>query len=98
MPGDTHGGGLSRPPAQFLSASEDVRPADLPEFSPDELVLLSLLCNGHSYAEIAPELAFSERTARRRTGRTFERLGVSNRTEAAYVAGRFGIFEQTKQP
>jgi DNA-binding NarL/FixJ family response regulator len=89
---------MSRPRAQFRSASDDVGPAYLPEFSPGEFVLLSLLCNGHSYAEIAAELAFSERTVRRRTGRIFDRLGVSNRTEAAYMAGRFSIFELPKQP
>lgn len=89
---------MSRPPAPLRSASEDVGLAVIPEFSPDEFVLLSLLCSGHSYAVIAAELAFSERTVRRRTGRLFDRLGVSNRTEAAYVAGRFGIFERPKEP
>lgn len=85
MPGDTRGGGLRRP--------LDTGSAEPPEFNSDDLALLALLCNGHSYADIAAELSFSERTIRRRSKRIFAGLGVSNRIEAAFEAGRLGIIE-----
>lgn len=62
-----------------------------------EVRTLQLLCAGHSYAEIADAIHFSQRTARRITKRLYDKLGVTSRAEAAYVAGKLGLIEKSPQ-
>jgi two-component system nitrate/nitrite response regulator NarL len=59
----------------------------------DERRLWTLLAGGSSTAQIAISLHVSERTVKRLTAALLRRLGVTNRTEAAVLAGRLGLLD-----
>ncbi len=56
--------------------------------TPRERQILSLIVDGQSNAAIGSELGISERTVKAHCGRLFQRLGVSDRTQAAVWAMR----------
>jgi len=56
-----------------------------------EMEILQLLARGLSNAEIAQELFLSEGTVRNYTSSIFATLGVSDRTQAAVAAIRYGF-------
>ena len=56
------------------------------KLSPRENQVLSLICKGKLYKEIAYELSISEKTVQFHTKSIFIKLGVSSRTEAAVKA------------
>ncbi len=56
--------------------------------TPRERQILSLIVDGQSNAAIGTELGISERTVKAHCGRLFQRLGVSDRTQAAVWAMR----------
>ncbi|MGC4806454.1 response regulator [Micromonospora sp. DT233] len=56
--------------------------------------LLQLIAAGRSTVEMAEELHVSERTVKRMTAALLRRLRVSNRTEAAALAGHAGLLAQ----
>lgn len=60
-------------------------------FSDREMEILQLLARGLSNADIAQELFLSEGTVRNYTSAIFSTLGVSDRTQAAVAAIRYGI-------
>jgi two-component system, NarL family, nitrate/nitrite response regulator NarL len=57
----------------------------------EELELLRLIAAGLESSEIAERLHVSERTAKRLVAGLLRRIGVSNRVQAAAVAGRSGL-------
>ncbi|MGI5149765.1 response regulator transcription factor [Plantactinospora sp. CA-294935] len=57
----------------------------------EERRLLQLIAKGCRTVEIAEELNFSERTVKRLTASLLRKLRVSNRTEAAALAGNAGL-------
>jgi two-component system NarL family response regulator len=61
------------------------------QLTPRELSSLRLLAEGKANKEIAEELEISERTVKTHLGHLFEKLGVTNRTEAVKVATRRGL-------
>lgn len=78
-------GSITRPP----------RPAQL---SPDEGRLWTMIARGSSTVQIALALHVSERTVKRLTAALLRRLGVATRTEAAALAGRVGLLDNSCSP
>jgi DNA-binding NarL/FixJ family response regulator len=76
------------------------QPAVLPKkpaefnFSERETDILTLLARGYTNAEIAQKLYLSEGTVRNYTSAIFARLGVSDRTQAAVLAIRYGLVKE----
>lgn len=63
--------------------------------NPREIDVLRLLARGLSNAEIARRLSLSEGTVRNYVSLIFDKLGVSDRTQAAVLALRHGLTDQT---
>ncbi|MDF1566580.1 MAG: response regulator transcription factor [Spirochaetaceae bacterium] len=62
-----------------------------PEIRPREKEILILIARGLSNADIAAELYLSEGTVRNYASALFSRIGVTDRTQAAIAALRYGI-------
>nr|MBA2380574.1 response regulator transcription factor [Chloroflexota bacterium] len=78
---------LGSPSPQLLDPVPDRK---LP-ISDREMEVLVLIAKGLTNKEIASELFISERTAAHHVGHIFDKLGVSNRVEAASVAHQAGV-------
>jgi len=76
------------PPSGTPAAAIAVRTLGL---SPRELEVLGLVALGRSNGEIAEELFISRKTASVHVTHILDKLGVSNRVEAAMVAARAGL-------
>jgi DNA-binding NarL/FixJ family response regulator len=63
-------------------------PAGLDALSPRELEVLRLLARGHENSEIASDLGISPRTAKNHVSSILEKLGLSNRVQAAVYAAK----------
>lgn len=63
-------------------------------FSDREREILSLLAHGMTNLEISKKLFLSEGTVRNYTSAIFNKLGVSDRTQAAILALRYGLVDQ----
>ncbi|MBE0618267.1 MAG: response regulator transcription factor [Proteobacteria bacterium] len=63
----------------------------LRQISPREVNLLKGLCQGCTNAELAERLFVSEQTVKHDLMQVFEKLGVTNRTEAAIRALELGV-------
>jgi two-component system NarL family response regulator len=75
-------------PAAAAKLAEGVTRVQL---TPREMTTLRLMADGKTNKEIANDLAISERTVKTHLGHLFEKLGVTNRTEAIKVATRRGL-------
>ena len=75
-------------PAAAAKLAEGVTRVQL---TPREMATLRLMADGKTNKEIAKELDISERTVKTHLGHLFEKLGVTNRTEAIKVATRRGL-------
>jgi len=62
-----------------------------PQIRPREKQILILIARGLSNADIASELFLSEGTVRNYASALFNRIGVTDRTQAAIAALRYGI-------
>ena len=65
----------------------------LGEFSDRELSLLRLLAEGENNRSIAARLHLSEQTVKNTLSGIYQKLGASNRTEAAVIAWRKGLIK-----
>jgi DNA-binding NarL/FixJ family response regulator len=72
----------------LLSSREDRRSAEL---SDREMEVLALVANGLANKLIARRLEISEKTVKAHLTKVFQRIGVSDRTQAALWAQRHGI-------
>jgi len=61
--------------------------------SPREHKILRLLANGRSNTDIATQLFLSEGTVRNYVSGIFDKLGVTDRTQAAIIALRHGLVD-----
>jgi DNA-binding NarL/FixJ family response regulator len=75
-------------PAAAAKLAEGVTRVQL---TPREMATLRLMADGKTNKEIANELSISERTVKTHLGHLFEKLAVTNRTEAIKVATRRGL-------
>jgi DNA-binding NarL/FixJ family response regulator len=62
-----------------------------PALTPREREVLALLARGLANKRIAFELGLSEKTVKAHVGRIFDKLGVTDRTQAALAAVREGL-------
>ena len=76
---------LQSPIVQVRECSIHVSPSSL---TPRELEILQLIVDGHTNQQIARTLGISEKTVKTHCSRLFQRLGVSDRTQAAVWAMR----------
>lgn len=80
----------------FSSYSEKTTTQTLPtnfQLSQRETEILELLAQGLSNADIANQLYLTEGTVRNYTSEIFKKLGVSDRTQAAVLALRYGLVD-----
>ncbi|RME11791.1 MAG: DNA-binding response regulator [Ardenticatenia bacterium] len=77
--------------AQVQKAEEEQRRAAFRDLSDRELEVLALVAQGKSNAEIAEILTLSPVTVRNHVSTILQKLGLSNRIEAATYAVRHGI-------
>jgi len=85
-------------PSYFIAVIQDVDDRKRAEvvlrsFTPREIEVLKLLAHGLTNRQIARELYISAWTAKFHVQRVIEKLGVSDRTEAAYRAAELGLLE-----
>ena len=92
------GGGLSVLPTSLLESLVELRatrrPALLAKLAEDEIALWRLVARGLESLEIAERTFVSERTAKRMVASLLRKLEVSNRVEAALLAGRVGLLDE----
>ncbi len=83
---------------KLLSSYQEHVPSDaLPtrlKLSDREKEIISLLAKGFTNADIAQQLFLSEGTVRNYTSEIFKKLGVSDRTQAAVLALRYGLIQE----
>jgi DNA-binding NarL/FixJ family response regulator len=63
----------------------------LGELSKRELEVLSLVAEGLTNHDIAQRLVLSDHTVNRHVANILRKLGLTSRTAAASLAGRFGL-------
>ncbi len=77
-----------------LLAASRQPPADLVDkLGRQELRLWVLVAQGLETADIARRMLVSERTAKRMVAVLLNKIGAANRTEAAGLAGRYGLLD-----
>jgi DNA-binding NarL/FixJ family response regulator len=84
--------------AALLQARQDL-PASPPapfDLTPRERDVLRLVIDGHANKQIARRLGISEKTVKGHLTNLFQRIGVTDRTQAALWAERTGIFKQER--
>jgi DNA-binding NarL/FixJ family response regulator len=67
----------------------------LPQLTGREREVLALVGRGLANKQIARRLGISEKTVKAHLGRVFQRIGVSDRTQAALWAVKSGLLERT---
>ena len=72
-------------------AASGVADTPLDVLSPRELEVLGLVAEGRTNHEIARRLVLSEHTVNRHVANILRKLGLSSRTAAASLAGRYGL-------
>jgi two-component system response regulator DegU len=78
-------------------APKERRGSDDPGLTERELEVLKLVGQGASNREIAAALFISEKTAKNHMTHIFEKIGVSDRTQAALYAIRHGLVSLDKE-
>jgi DNA-binding NarL/FixJ family response regulator len=71
------------------------RPELLGSLTPEDRQLWRMVADGVETMQIAETLFVSERTAKRMVALLLRRLGVSNRIQAAALAGQAGLLDST---
>jgi two-component system NarL family response regulator len=87
-----HAGTFYLPPT---IAAELAQQVSRPGLNEDEREVLRLVVGGRSNKEIADDLKVSEITVKRRVGHILQKLGASDRTQAAMLAVQRGIIPLT---
>jgi len=77
----------------YSSSTPARKPTTNYKFSEREQDILQLLAQGLSNADIAQQLFITEGTVRNYTSEIFKKLGVSDRTQAAIIALRYGLVD-----
>ena len=74
--------------AGLLRGSNQMSMVSPSSLTPRELEILQLIVDGHTNQQIAKTLGISEKTVKTHCSRLFQRLGVTDRTQAAVWAMR----------
>ena len=75
-------------------AGDGARPSELERLTPREREVLELIGQGLSNKRIARELRIAEKTVKTHVGHVLEKLGVTDRTQAALIAVRSNLRPQ----
>jgi NarL family two-component system response regulator YdfI len=75
----------------LTTAALDRSPLALQPLTPREIEVLAALAEGYGNKQIAARLDISEHTVKTHLAAIFEKLEVSNRTEAVLEAARLGL-------
>ncbi|GIJ26796.1 DNA-binding response regulator [Micromonospora qiuiae] len=86
-------GGWAVLPAQLLRGLLHTGPGARVDLDTEERALLRSIATGRGNLEIADQLHVSERTVKRMTAALLRKLRVSNRAEAAALAGKLGLLD-----
>ena len=78
-------------------ATTETKAAALPELSPRELDVLTLIVAGCDNNEIARRLHLSASTIKHHVSRALDKLGVENRIQAAVLAVRLALVDEGEQ-
>ena len=78
--------------AAALLAERAPRPSGAPELTGREREILALVLDGMANKQIARRLGISEKTVKGHLTNVFQRIGVTDRTQAAIWAERSGLF------
>jgi DNA-binding NarL/FixJ family response regulator len=78
--------------AAALLAERAPRPGGTPELTGREREILALVLDGMANKQIARRLGISEKTVKGHLTNVFQRIGVTDRTQAAIWAERSGLF------
>ncbi len=86
-------------PSYFIAVVEDIEErkqvqSTLRSFTPRELEVLELLAQGLTNRQIARALHISANTAKFHVQHVVAKLGVADRTQAAYRAAELGLVNQ----
>ncbi len=76
------------PPAGDCPKTPD---GDVPELTPRQRQILTLVAQGRTYAEVGEELGLTERTIKYHMGEILERLHLQNRAQVIAFAARVGL-------
>jgi DNA-binding NarL/FixJ family response regulator len=68
-----------------------------PELSAREEEVLTLVASGQANKQVARRLDISEKTVKAHLSKIFQRIGVSDRTQAALWAERHGLLKEPRQ-
>jgi DNA-binding CsgD family transcriptional regulator/tetratricopeptide (TPR) repeat protein len=91
-------GSGSEEPSGSVSAVARLPTGRGPALSARELEVLRLVADGRTNGEIAERLFITRKTAGVHVTHILDKLGVSNRVEAAMVAARSGLLEHEESP
>jgi two-component system nitrate/nitrite response regulator NarL len=95
------GAGMSVLPTSLLGVLvtpySQGRRAVLEKLTEEEIALWQMVARAMESAEIAEKLYVSERTAKRMIVSLLRKLGVANRIEAAVLAGRVALLDETAE-
>ena len=72
---------------------EKERQRDAEMLSPREREVLTLVAARRTNKEVAAQLVITENTARNHVSRILDKIGASNRTEAAIIAAKLGLLD-----
>lgn len=93
--GDTvYGGSVGRRITAILTDPPGKGPLPLPNLTPRERDVLTLLSHGYRNREISHQLGMSEKTVRNHLSHLLIKLGVPDRTAAALLAREAGILSE----
>ena len=83
-----------RAAAALLQAHHEHRATPAADLTPRELDVLRQVIDGQANKQIARRLGISEKTVKGHLTNVFQRIGVTDRTQAALWAERTGIFRE----
>lgn len=90
-----HAGASFDPTAAAVLVRREREPVAVDEISAREREALVLVASGMANKQIAREMGIADRTVKAHLSRVFQRIGATNRTQAALWARRAGLVEET---
>ena len=90
-----HAGAWFDPAAAAVLVKREREPVAIDEISAREREALVLVASGLANKQIAKEMGIADRTVKAHLSRVFQRIGATNRTQAALWARRAGLVEET---
>ena len=90
-----HAGASFDPAAAAVLVKREREPVAVDEISAREREALVLVASGLANKQIAREMGIADRTVKAHLSRAFQRIGATNRTQAALWARRAGLVQES---